>query len=68
MNNEQKVKELFCKMFPQYEDDMEYLEMNIYCDIMDKRKDKDKIIAVSDLPHDLTKLGHLLPTKWTLKD
>lgn len=68
MNNEQRVMELFYKQFPQFEKDRAYLEMNLYCDIMDKRKEKDKIIAVSDLPHDLLKIGYLLPSKWTLKE
>ena len=68
MNNEQRVMELFYKQFPQFEKDREYLEINLYCDIMDKRKDKDKIIAISDLPHDLLKIGYLLPKSWKLKE
>ena len=64
MNNEQRVMELFYKQFPQFEKDRAYLEINLYCD----RKEKDKIIAVSDLPHDLLKICYLLPSKWTLKE
>lgn len=68
MTNEQRVLEMFCKKFPQFEKDREYLELNLYCDIMDKRKEKDKIIAVSDLPHDLLKIGYMLPNDWKLKE
>lgn len=68
MTNAQRVLEMFCKKFPQFEKDREYLELNLYCDIMDKRKEKDKIIAVSDLPHDLLKIGYMLPNDWKLKE
>lgn len=68
MTNEQRVLEMFCKKFPQFKKDREYLELNLYCDIMDKRKEKDKIIAVSDLPHDLLKIGYMLPNDWKLKE
>ena len=68
MTNEQRVLDMFCKMFPKFEKDRQYLEINLYCDIIDKRKEKDKIIAVSDLPHDLLKIGYMLPNDWKLKE
>lgn len=36
--------------------------MNVFCDIMDCKTRE--IIAVSDLPHDLTKIGTKLPHSW----
>lgn len=35
---------------------------NLYGDIMNA--DTKQIIAVSDVPHSLTKCGHIRPTKW----
>lgn len=37
--------------------------LNIYCDVMEV--DTKKLLAVSDLPHDLDKIGNALPTGWT---
>lgn len=41
------------------------LTINIYCDIIDKKNKK--IIAESNLYHDLLSIGTKLPTKWILK-
>ena len=69
MTNEERQIEKFLKQYPQFESDRDYLELNLYCDIMDKRKPEDhKIIAVSNLPHDLLKVGYMLADKWTLKE
>jgi len=67
MNNEQRTLELFIKQYPQFKNDREYLEINLYCDIMDRRKEKNKIIAISNISHDLLKVGYSLPTSWELK-
>lgn len=39
------------------------LTMNIYCDIMDA--DTGVKYAISNLPHDINKIGTKLPTEWT---
>lgn len=41
------------------------LTLNVFCDIMDARTKK--IIAESNLPHNLLTIGSELPTKWILK-
>lgn len=66
MTNEKRVMDKFINMFPEYEPLREKLAMNIYCDIM--REDTRKIIAVSDLPHDLSSIGYKLPKSWTIKE
>lgn len=38
------------------------LTMNVFCDIMDA--ETSKIYAISNIPHDLDKVGTLLPTAW----
>lgn len=40
------------------------LTLNLYGDIID---DQNKIIAESDLPHDITMLGCQVPKHWILK-
>lgn len=40
------------------------LSMNVFCDILNE---KNQIIAESDLPHDLLKVGNKVPEQWTLK-
>ena len=39
------------------------ITMNLYCDILEY--DTKKILAKSNLPHDLEKIGQQLPTDWT---
>lgn len=39
------------------------ITMNLFCDIMDA--DTKKILAKSNLPHDILKIGYQLPTNWT---
>ena len=69
MTNEERVFDLFFSQYPELKADRRYLAMNLYCDIMDQRKEeKEKIIAISDLPHDLLKIGYQLPTSWQLKE
>lgn len=36
--------------------------MNIFCDILDARTKQ--VIAESDLPHDLSKIGTTMPKSW----
>ena len=42
------------------------LTMNIFCDIIDA--DTKLICAISDLPHDIYKIGNQLPGDWTEVD
>lgn len=59
-SNEEKVLQNFKRQFPEFSQDI--LSMNLYCDIM---KDG-KIIAISDIPHSLDKVGYSLPSSWEL--
>lgn len=67
MTNEEKVLKKFLSQFPDYQEKASELKMNIYCDIMLESDGKTQIIAVSDLPHELMKVGYQLPESWELK-
>lgn len=67
MTNEQIVIKEFLAQYPEFECISSKLSINLYCDIMLEKDGKALIIAISDLPHDLIKVGYKLPTSWELK-
>lgn len=68
MTNAERQIEKFIKQYPQFEGDRNYLNVNIYCDIIDERKPEgERVIAVSDCKHTLDRMSYELATKWELK-
>lgn len=66
---EEKMYEQFVALYPEYKKAKEagLLHMNVYCDIMISTGSKNKIIARSDVPHDLRKVGMKLLTTWIIQ-
>lgn len=65
MTNERKQIALFLQKYPQFEG--RNLSLNLYSDILDMDKpEKDRIIAKSNLKHDLIEVGYDLATDWKL--
>ena len=58
MNKIQEQINRFKILYPEYKD--KELDLNLYCDILEDGK----VIAVSDLPHDITALNNRLATNW----
>lgn len=68
MTNEKKIVEMFVSMHSDFSEIEPYLSVSLYGDILDTRKnEKERVIAISDLPHDLMELGSSdMPKKWTI--
>lgn len=65
MTNERKQIALFLQKYPQFEG--RNLSLNLYSDILDMDKPvEDRIIAKSNLKHNLMEVGYDLATDWKL--
>lgn len=69
MTLEERMYEQLVELYPEYRKAKEsgLLHMNVFCDIMIVTGSKNRIIARSDVPHDLRKVGMKLPTTWVLQ-
>lgn len=66
MTNEERMYNEFIMQYPEAEQHRYNLKMNVFCDIMLERAGKRKIIAISDVPHNLDKCGYKTASRWTL--
>lgn len=65
MTNEDRQIALFLEKYPQFKG--KNLGLNLYSDILDMDKpEKERIIAKSNLKHDLIEVGYDLATDWKL--
>lgn len=68
MTNEKKIIEAFISLHSEYEPIKNHLSVSLYGDILDvRRPEKERVIAISDLPHDLLAIGYSdMPNNWTV--
>lgn len=67
MTREREIINLFCRRFPQFEGEKRYLRLNLYGDVLDmRREENNRIIAVSDVPHDILRAGKVVPRLWKI--
>lgn len=67
MNRETDAMSAFLRQFPEFKEVRSKLKMNIYGDVLLEEDGKRRIIAESDLPHNLDLIGEELTETWTLK-
>jgi len=58
----------FVRQHPEYAGELKAgnLGMNVFCDIL--RKEPKAIIAESNLPHDIERIGARMASSWTIKE
>lgn len=68
MTNYERQLKKFVLQHPEYAGELESgnLGMNVFCDIL--RREPKAIIAESNLPHDLDRIGMRLATSWRVTE
>lgn len=67
MTNEEKALNLFYEQYPQFVQDRDALQLNVFGDVIDPRRPEgSRVIAKSDCKHDLSVMRYDLPTRWDL--